>query len=919
LRVIKNQKFVHLANFILMVNKLLVFLIIVLSANGFLYAQNSVVYQNIINEEGTIKYSLQVENDQQEKNFIIQQLALSIPKKAEFTEYSYTFSVILRVQKAGDFKFNATVETDNYKCFGDIHYKGFDISDVLIPSKLDLILSVFSGNLPKLDNKHIANAPMKFGYNKIFTAQFIDSTVIPAFSINISNKKVIYDTVSTGSFVRKRKLIDDYYLSELQMADATKLLEKIDYKDVDMAIVYDIRLMDVEKIVNQLFQKDFPARLFLANYDPINYIDKFNKLSTETIKARNELNKNLSILDKLLYEKGLDFLKKNDIKNAVLYFNKTIDYNKYYAPAHYQLARMLYRKDSIYHSSEIIMDIFTNMNPDPETYKNLILLSDSLMKSFMVNGAYYLKTEKYNEAVECYETLIKFCSSTSGLKCADESYKSLSLARFGIFKSYLDVSKRAIDGNRLNLAEVYVLEAKAFQKKYSRDIINDEEADVMMARLAKAYITLGDSSLNRKKYEKALDYYGKAISLCDSNDNIKCPEDINYKISRSKNGLFEEMVKLAYIQYKNKNINRAEVIMAEADDFKKTNPKDITRNAGYDSVMYKIKYLRYHEIVKESRYLSVFASYNEMIERMKLAKELEKTFRIPSSRLMDSLIDIYAKPFIQKSIKNIYPLVNAGKTDSAKVLAAIQENNIKELLLAGDTSLTNKITDVKYYIIHVECTSSMSYFNEAFQRAIELANTNDFIYSVVYADSALSIAKKHIDCAIDTSDIFSLKERHKKPVVYQKLLVLANNNYFRSKFDSSLYYYLKAEKYFNTERIVNSGLKHISVENFILNKNNEKFIFFGINYLADSIYCDKSLFLLKEMEKKSFQNLLLKDEQQKLGRNTAIQDKKVQPANKARQNFKTRIGKDKWFKYYKNAYYKAWYNNRFYYVFFMIF
>jgi hypothetical protein len=264
-------------------------------------------------------------------------------------------------------------------------------------------------------------------------------------------------------------------------------------------------------------------------------------------------------------------------------------------------------------------------------------------------------------------------------------------------------------------------------------------------------------------------------------------------------------------------------------------------------------------------------------------------------------------------------LVNAGKTDSAKVLAAIQENNIKELLLAGDTSLTNKITDVKYYIIHVECTSSMSYFNEAFQRAIELANTNDFIYSVVYADSALSIAKKHIDCAIDTSDIFSLKERHKKPVVYQKLLVLANNNYFRSKFDSSLYYYLKAEKYFNTERIVNSGLKHISVENFILNKNNEKFIFFGINYLADSIYCDKSLFLLKEMEKKSFQNLLLKDEQQKLGRNTAIQDKKVQPANKARQNFKTRIGKDKWFKYYKNAYYKAWYNNRFYYVFFMIF
>lgn len=899
----------------------LILILIMLLLGKSIFAQNPVVYQNVLSEEGTIKYDFGTEDGQLDKNFIIQQLALSIPKKTEFTQYSYAFSLILRIQKIGDYKYTALVEADNFKCFGDIHYKGFDISDVLMPSKIDFSLSVYRANFARVDNQHISNAKLIYGYNKIYFTSFVDSTTNPVFTMNISNKNLIFDSLTKGNFIRKRKLIDDYYLSELQMSDASLMLEKIDYKDVDMAVVYDIRLMDVEKIVNSLFQTDFPTKLFLSGYDPINYIDKFNRLSSETIKARAELNKNLAVLDKLLYEKGLDFLKKNDVKNAVLYFNKTIDYNKYYAPAHYQLARMLYHKDSIYRSAEIITNIFTSMNPDPDTYKNLILLSDSLMKSFEINGNYFLKTEKYNEAVECFETLLKFCSSAIGLKCKDDYNKNLSLARFGIFRSYLDVSKRAIEGNRLNLAEVYVLEAKSFQKKYSSDIINDEEADAMMFKLAKAYIMLGDSSLNRKRFDKAQDYYGKAIALCDSNtnENYKCPDNISYKIARAKSGFFEEMVKRAYLAYKDNSINKAEQIMTEADEYRKTYPKEITINAGFDSVMAKIKTIRYNELVKESRYLSVFASYDEMISRMKLAKLLEKNYKVKASKLMDSLVEMYAKPFIQTKIKAVYPIVNRGQIDSAKYLCSIQDDNIKDILLESDTSLTNSISSLRNYIIHMECTASRNKFNENYQKAIEMSNINDFIYSSVFVDSALSIARKHIDCNIDTADITLMKENHKRPLIYQNLIIRANNNYFRKQFDSTMILYLKAEKYFEKQKISNSGLKHISIEEYILNKSNEKFSIFAISYLTDSLYCDKALMLLKGLEKQSYPSVQLKTELQKLGKLTAVQDRALQPAGKAAQYLKTHIGKDKWFKYYKNAYYKSWHKNRFYYVIFTIF
>jgi tetratricopeptide (TPR) repeat protein len=792
---------------------------------------------------------------------------------------------------------------------------------VLIPSKIDFNLSAYSGNISKVDNRHISNAVLKFGYNKLFFTNFTDSSSSPVFNMNFSNKKLLFDSVVKIGFDEKRKLIDDYYLSELQMADAEELLGKIDYKDVDMAVVYDIRLMDVEKIVNILFQKDFPAKLYLSSFDPINYIDKFNKLSSETIKARNELNKNLAVLDKLLYEKGVDFLKKNDLKNAVLYFNKTVDYNKYYAPAHYQLARLLFRKDSIYRSAEIITGVFKEMNPDPETYKNLILLSDSLMKSFMINGNYFLKTEKYNEAVECFENLIKFCSSSSGLKCSDEAYKNLSLARFGIFKSYLDVSKRAIDGNRLNLAEVYVLEAKAFQKKHSSDIINDEEADAMMFRLAKAYVLLGDSSLKRRKFEKAQDYYAKAIMLCDSNfnENYKCPEEISYKISLAKNGLFEEIVRNAYQAFKEKNISRAEAFLVSAEEYRTANPKDIIRNTGFDSVMFRVKTYRYLEFVKEAKYLSVFASYDEMISRMKLAKELELKYKIKPSSLMDSLIAVYAKPYLYGRIKSIFPLVNDKKLDSAKLLCDMRSADIKELLLNNDTSLNNKITELRSFINHTECTVSMNRFNDSYKQAIEMANLNEYIYSSAFADTAMNIALMHPDCSIDTADIASIKQTNKKPAFYQSMIIVSNNNYFRNNFDSSLFYYFKAEKYFITEKISNTGLKHKLVEDFVIDKDNEKFTFFAVNYMADSSFCDKSFYLLKSLEKKSYLSVQLKSEQQKLGRVSAIHDKRLLPTSKAAANLKARTGKDKWFKYYKNAYYKAWHKNRFYYVIFTIF
>ena len=903
-----------------MIFKKAILFVIAMAVSILLFGQNAVVYQNVINLEGVVKYD-GGENFGSEKNYILRQLALSIPKKLEYTEFSYSFSLILRIQKVSDYKYIAMVEADKFKCFGDIHYKNFDISDALIPSKIGFDLSAYRGNISKVDNKHIIYSELKYGYNKLFSANFTDSAANPVFNMNIDSVKVIYDSVIKTCFDNKRKLIDDYYLSELQMADAEILLGKIDYKDVDMAVVFDIRLIDVEKIVNMLFQRDFPSKLFLSDFDPINYIDKFNKLSSETIKARDELNKNLAVLDKLLYEKGVDFLKKNDLKNAVLYFNKTIDYNKYYAPAHYQLARLLYRNDSIYKAAETINRIFKEMNPDPETYKSLILLSDSLMRSFNTNGQYFLKTEKYNDAVECFENLIKFCSSSTNLKCPDDANKKLSQARFGIYKSYLDVSKRAIDGNRLNLAEVYVLEAMAFQKKHSTDIINDEEADAMMFRLAKAYIVLGDSSLKFRKYEKAQDYYLKAIVLCDSNynENYKCPDEINYKISLAKKGVFEELVKNAYKSFKDKNINSAEQFLKNAENYRNENLKDITNNAGFDSVIFRIKTFRYNELVKEAKYLSVFASYNEMILRMKSAKELEIKYKIKTSLLMDSLVSLYAKPYLLGKIKSIFLLVNDRKLDSAKIQYENRLTDINELALNNDTSISNRLNELKNYITLTECSESIYRFNDSYKQAIEMANINDYIYSQVFADTAISIAIHHHDCNIDTSDISSLKLNNKKPVNYQKLLILANNYYFRGDYDSSLFYYKKAENYFITEKINNSGLRHKPLENFVIDKGNDKFIFYAVDYLADSIYFEKSLSLLKDLEKKSYQNTQLKIEQQKLGRITALTDKKLLPESKASENIKVRIGKSKWFKYYKNAYYKAWHNNRFYYYIFTIF
>lgn len=120
---------------------------------------------------------------------------------------------------------NIEVEFKNFSCSGDIFYKGFNVSEVLFPAKVE-----FSGNLVDNNNQikeTFSITPTKLNptYNKFqFTAT--DTINYNQYKFVFKTKNFIYDESNKADFTHRKNDIEYYYNADARMSMAFADLKK---------------------------------------------------------------------------------------------------------------------------------------------------------------------------------------------------------------------------------------------------------------------------------------------------------------------------------------------------------------------------------------------------------------------------------------------------------------------------------------------------------------------------------------------------------------------------------------------------------------------------------------------------------------------------------------------------------------------
>ncbi len=881
------------------------FLLLLLLTGPISQGQNNVLFQKEEKVVIPITFAASPQGSEITTNYFVAEIARCAQKKIEFTQYNYTFTKLIRVVEEQAGHYTATLEFTDLNCTGDAFYRGFSISDALIPNTASIQFQVYGNQTAPFVNEAIKGAPLQSGYSKIGSFPFSDTSKVKNYKAQTNELQFSFDNTSVDRFTAKLKLIDDYFLAGPLIGSYMQQLRSIDINNTDMIIVYDIRLKDVEKAFETLYQIDFPGKLQLTSNDPVQLIDKINNFSDSLFLMKNQMKEKIGSLDKIYYGKGIAELKKGETAKAETLFERSALYNPNFAPSQFELAKIRYRRDSLFSASNTLAYILQKLNPDAGLQKEVLVFTDTVYNKMIAEGQEYVRVEKFNEAVEMFEHCIRFCSDIPGYTCSDKQLKGLAGAKFGIYQSYLSVSQKAMDNGKIELAEIYIHEALKYQKENSNDIISNAEAKLKMEKLTAVYVTKSDTLNGRQNFTKALFFLDKVKRISDSNQLTLSDRYYN-SLSRANNGIYKAMLKKSQQQLSSGDMNSAESTLYEAMDFQAKNSVQVLPSFAVDTLLMRIKSVDYKEKIKQGKQYSSIQEYPLALQYFDNARQLEKKYYLKAEPKLDSMLRTTAKPVIMAQLSSSEHLMSMMMVDSASaVLNSARKSQLLHML-GQDEEVNKRLQELNTQLFSTQCRYQKSRYDSAYTVANYSILRQDYLTADDQLAFAIQISEKYPACNVDASSAISDKKLYLKNAAYQKLMQKARLAYGQKNYPDYFYYYNEAENYYLQNQLINTGLIHPKLAEMVTISNDTLFVLKSFDYLTGKNKYEDALDCLKRLEKLSYPQAHAKGIQQQLGVKMAMRDHQQNMSSNGTLMSLNYTADDKWLKYFKGAYVRAW-------------
>lgn len=861
----------------------------------------------------TFKYSDSPSETEKITNYFVEELAKSIPKILAYTKYTYSYTQMISVSKKitgngtkTELFLNYSLSNFKISDVSEAKYKSFNISDILIPEFLNCTLEISSSNgilLKSVDIKKSALIDGKFSLSQL---NIPDSLANSIKDVKISNVKLYYGDISKQKFDTRIKYINNYFSSEFKIQDGLTKLQKINIDYVDMIKVYDINLDEVESLVADLEGQKYPETLNLQFNDPIGFVSKLEGIKTETKRMRIILNQMMSNLDKVLYNKGLEFLAASDTTKAIEYFEKAIITNPFYAPANYQLAKVFLYQNKLEQSGKIINSITSKMNPDQSTLKLVIILAKDLYKAFLINSMEFIKLEDYHSAITLLEKGKAFCAGVTVIACDDLIQKYMSQAKYGIYNSFLTVSEKALDKEIFDLAELYLLKAKTYQAENSADIISSTEANNMLKLLASAYVKKGFLFNNLLKFDTALVMLKKAKQLCVDYNLNNCNEKLEAGIITATKGNYHLMIKKASALNSANDVENAELMIAKAKAYQKENNAQIPDASSADSMLTIIKTTRYYKNINDGRTYLTSSMSSKALDKFIEARELEKTYKVTKDKSLDSLIRVSAKPYILALLEKASVKVWGNEISKARTIADSAAAMQSNYLLKSDSTINNAFINLNVLIGKKICSNAQESYNENYRNAFTSIKLKEFNTAIDYFNACIDTVAKNTTCKLSDSTAIAAKIKYLKASEYQNLLKESKVYSTNSNYKLALEKYMEAGTYFTENKIDQFSIDHLSLQKYISFQKDNNFVYYCSKYYLNLEKYQDAIFFLDLLRIKGYPSNYTFDIQEILAKKLSTIDFATNPKQKPQKSVLTNISADVYYKYFRKAYIANW-------------
>ena len=861
------------------------------------------VFENVENSKYTFHYERSNSVKSNTNNFFIREIARHNLNSLNSTTFTYYYSVHQSITKNEANTFLVKTKVKGEKCTGDVYYRDFDISDILMPDHADLNIAIYSGDTFLEDfyfKDLIQNEKGEFELDFVFEG----NEVTDSYWARVENVNFYSGSKDKDIFFDRIHAIDTYYSGIAVAGRLINELESLDIKDSYMLPDLYVRLKEVERVYDAVKNFDFPAELNLATNDKAGYYSRLEELDRKIAQYEYKFDRLLNSVEFIKIDGRFAGIAKDYVELISHYFDLSQEVTHWQSSVYYNLGLVSYSNemlDDYFSGFERIIDKTGACNNKVQV---LNILKEQIFQSYLDKAREFNEKESFHLATGVLKNAERFYHLTYGTTTPVEYNILNATTNYGIYTSYIQVTDRAIEVGNYELAENYIKKAGEFQKQHSETIITDKYLNKMTNNLVNLYIVKGNSLNENGDFYEAKYCFEQAHRLSASISVYNKDYEIKHGLDRAINGLYNSYVEKARYYFDDGDFYRANEEILKAQELYNANSSVIMPSFEVNDITTGVNQSLYSYLIMKGKINLDAGSYTLAYEDLNNARKLEKEYGFQGDTLLEPLFKQAAALVIIDKCKAGSETVQMNNLDKATKIydecMALQA----ECGLLNNPDVQKSLSELNSELFIKNCENENVVFNDFIKKADLSVNSGDFIGAVNILNRSFDVSMQNPYCEFDLATAEGLAEKYRPAARYQVLAKEAQQALLSEDRESFLKIYEEMERISAENEIVRAKIEPMPLFYLFSVKNNLALFEKSIEQYDNRAEFETAMKLLKTIEANHYSMRDTRAIQERLAYKMSESDKANRGVVNPKANVEKYTGGKSWYKFFKKAYIK---------------
>jgi len=785
---------------------------------------------------------------------------------------------------------------------GESHLKGFDISDVLMPTLFDANIIVTNKHGDTLLRQAQRGLRLNEGSSAFVRYQVENVSPDDTLWFEVSDLFFTHDRLGVQNLINRIQKIADYYAADFLLGKAQEQLASVNPRHYDLLPQSFITLIEVQRVLNHISKANFPEALSLGVNDPVDLIRQLELASNSYAYLMREF-------ENTLHKTSRIYLTQTEESLIMLYIDgitKYLDDNPVPGfaaqPFVNQLSSLDFAGKEFGQQANYFRQLAARIYSDIPATQAAAKFLGGIYDAMIQTARDYLATIEFNKAVVLFENAARFCDAFPEVECSDQARYDLAKAKHGLYGFYLSVAERAIEMQRPDIASYYIFLARDYQRNNRQLIIHDGEVMIMLVKLFDAFVLEASRHNFAERYDSALVILNRAVQ-----PDIDITPTFAWRFQNSKahNGTLAHRLNTFSSMLNSEPLAAIELAYHALAHFVTTDMADITISVDNDLKYRELRSKFVNMLGQSARIHMDGGLFEESMRKLLLAQSILGDRNMPLNPGIDSLALIAGREVIRQMLQATIALINQGKTDDALNQFMIAKQRAESYGLHNDDITKARLDEIYEAYISIRCAQLQSRFDQVVLRAERLAGLRMFIQASDTISNAMDQLLTYKACNFAFTTAQALIARYQHPAAFQQAVIDAERAYKQADFITCLRHIENAELLYQQHELQKYGLDPFTMMNFAIRFQNNTLNWFIARRFVQLMRFDQALQALELLREGGLSSSETKEIQQELGYSMGFKDRNevsfLQSISKPRQF----TGGNSWYRPFHKAYRKG--------------